>query len=90
MSNYYCNIKIRSTGDIEPAEALDNYFSHGVYGYKTKDGNVYHCPEIEELETINTWIPRKDYRPPVYTMPKKSWLSRVIGEIRYFIKHICK
>jgi len=33
----------------------------------------------------NLFTPRKDYRQPVYTMTKKSWISRVIGEIRYFI-----
>lgn len=35
MSNFKCKIKIKATGEIVEAEALDDYFGKHRYGYRT-------------------------------------------------------
>jgi len=50
MSNFYCKIKIKQTGEIKEVESLDNYFGHREYGYKTEDGIVYREDDIEFID----------------------------------------
>jgi hypothetical protein len=52
MSNYSCQIKIKSTGEIHDATALDNFFGKHKYGYKLNFQSpisVYKEEEVEEL-----------------------------------------
>lgn len=49
MSSYYCKIKVKDTGYVYEAQALDNYFGLHRYGYKTKDGRVYREDEVKEI-----------------------------------------
>lgn len=58
MSSYFCKIKIKSTGEIIDALALDDYFGKREYGYLPKDyiqengegKEAYHDYEVEELK----------------------------------------
>ena len=53
MSCYYCKIKIKTTGKIFNATALDDYFGSHRYGYKV-DGmeKILNENEVEELGMV--------------------------------------
>ena len=48
MSNFLCRVKIKETGEIKNAAALDNYFGHHNYGYDV-DGVLYKEDEVEVI-----------------------------------------
>lgn len=47
MSSYYCQVKIKKTGEIKDAIAQDNYFGHHQYGYYVENDNIYKEDEVE-------------------------------------------
>ncbi len=53
MSNFKCRVKIKSTGKIVEANAIDDFFDIGEYGYKVKNGQerskVYKASDVEVL-----------------------------------------
>ena len=47
MSNYYCSIKVKKTGEIyHNVEALDDFFGVNQYGYRV-DGKVFRENEVD-------------------------------------------
>jgi len=50
MSNFKCKIRVKETGEIFEAQALDNLFGHHMYGYKTShDGHIYEEDEVDVI-----------------------------------------
>lgn len=48
MSNFLCKIKVKETGEIYEAEALDNLFGRHQYGYKTTyNGKIYKEDDVD-------------------------------------------
>jgi hypothetical protein len=46
MSNFYCKIKVKKTGEIKKVQAIDNYWGPHRYGYM-HDNEVYLEDEVE-------------------------------------------
>lgn len=51
MSNYELTAIYNPTGEVVTLEALDNYYGHHQYGYRTPDGTVYNQDGFKKMFT---------------------------------------